>query len=150
MSLYTEKKQHYATSCSLKPSELYYAFPRKYIRHNTKDLPDISTRILCSKVFRYFFKLVIEDIIEHQDVFKFPPCNRGACYIKMDGVTGDEFITARKNGAFQDVDYLASNFTGYNIFLQYSTRYGSWKKRIYVNARYKDRITELTNQGVGW
>lgn len=68
----------------------------------------------------------------------------------MDAVSGEDFIRAYQRGAFQDVDYLASNFTGYNLHLRYNTRYGNWKKRIYVSQKYKDIITQKTNAGEGW
>ena len=71
-------------------------------------------------------------------------------WIQMDPISGDDFIKARQNGAFEDVDYINSNFTGYQLFLRYNTRYGHWKKRIYVSKKFKDKITELTNKGVGW
>jgi hypothetical protein len=68
----------------------------------------------------------------------------------MLSVSGDEFVKARQNGKFQDVDFLTSDFTGYNLGLRYNTRYGKWTKALHVSEKYKDRITELTNQGHGW
>ena len=68
----------------------------------------------------------------------------------MLSVSGDEFVKARQNGKFQDVDFLTSDFTGYNLGLRYNTRSGKWTKALHVSEKYKDRITELTNQGHGW
>ena len=62
-------------------------------------------------------------------------------------VKGDDFVKARQNGAFKDVDFLASNFTGNQIQFRISTRYGKWLKRIYVGNAMKNRITENTNKG---
>jgi hypothetical protein len=31
-------------------------------------------------------------------------------WIQMDPISGDDFIKARQNGAFEDVDYINSNF----------------------------------------
>lgn len=148
-----QEGQHWATSYALKAHELYYTFPtKKYMKIKPEELPPKycgKFHYLYGEIFRYFFYLMIKDIIEKQTIFKMPPgANR--TWIQMDPVTGDDFIRAVQNGAFQDVDYLASNFTGYNINLRYNTRYGHWKKQIYVSKRYKDKITELTNKGVGW
>lgn len=148
-----DENKWFATSYALKADELYYGFPtKKYMKIKPQELPSrFQSRFhyLYGEIFRYFFYLVIQDIIENQVIFKMPPgANR--TWIQMDPVSGEEFIKARQNGAFQDVDYLASNFTGYNLNLRYNTRYGSWKKQIYVSKRYKDKITELTNKGVGW
>ena len=144
--------RYYATSYAIKASELYCTFPtHKYIHLPTRDLPakyDRHWENLYGSILRYFFYLMICDVIENKVIFKLPPITK-AC-IKIDPVTGDDFIRARQNGAFQDVDYLASNFTGYEINLNYNTRYGSWKKRIYVSSKFRDRIVELTNKGESW
>lgn len=107
-------------------------------------------RLLFGEMFRYFMYLVIKDVIEQQATFKLPPMREGNCWIEMVPVSGDDFIKARQNGAFQDVDFLISDFTGYQLTFRKSNRYGHWRKRIYVSSKYRDRITELTNKGVGW
>jgi hypothetical protein len=68
----------------------------------------------------------------------------------MTPVAGDNFVKARQNGAFQDVDFLVSSFTGYQLMFRKTNRYGTWRKRIFVNSKYRDMITELTNKGMGW
>ena len=149
---YGEGKR-YATSYALKAPELQSGVTiKKFTRFTPKDITNIlgvNHRDLMGRMFRYLLYLIITDIIENQIVFKLPPCGQRT-WIQMDPVSGDDFVKARQNGAFDDIDYLASNFTGYQIYLTYKTRYGAWKKRIHVNKKYKDRITELTNKGVGW
>jgi len=54
--------------------------------------------------------IVIKDIIENRTTFKLP--YKGA-WIEMVPIKGDDFVRARQNGAFEDVDFLTSNFTGY-------------------------------------
>lgn len=102
---------HYATSYAVRADELYIGFPStKYISFarewNTREL-----RSLYSKILRYFFYLVICDIIENRITFKFPPGT--SAWLEMIPYSGKEFEVARKYGAFEDVDFLASNFTGY-------------------------------------
>lgn len=146
--------QHWATSYALKADELYTSFPtKKYMSIKAKELPprfrgDYKT--LYGEMFRYFMYLIIKDVIENQVTFKLPPSGEGNSWIEMIPVSGDDFVTAVQNGAFQDVDFLISGMTGYQLALRTSNRYGSWKKRIYVSKKYRDKITELTNQGVGW
>ena len=66
--------QHFATAYALKADELYYGFPtRKRLR---KDLPQdlhFNLRNLYGRILRYFFYLMINDIIENQVTFKLPP-----------------------------------------------------------------------------
>lgn len=144
------EKHHWATSYSMIPSDLYYGYTKKHKMRFTKDKspkkywdPDEEL----GRVFTYFYYLVIKDIIENQVTFKLP-VNR--CYLEMTPIIGEDFVKARQNGAFRDVDFLMSNFTGYNLNLRIHTRYGKWLKRIYVSSKYRDLITELTNKGVGW
>ena len=86
---------------------------------------------------------MVQDVIEKQTTFKFPPGTRA--WIEMIPISGEKFAIARKNGAFDDVDFLTSNFTGYQLYLRFNNRYGKWTKQLHVSKRYKDSITELTN-----
>lgn len=139
----------WATSYALTATDLYTNFPYKKLKTNIKQLPNGSNeKWLLTKVFRYFFYLVIKDIIENKVTFRFPRTFRA--FLEMLSVSGDDFVRARQNGAFQDVDFLTSDFTGYHLGLRYNTRYGKWTKAIHVSEKYKDRITELTNKGHGW
>lgn len=139
----------WATSYALTAADLYTNFPYKKLKTNIKQLPNGSNeKWLLTKVFRYFFYLVIKDIIENKVTFRFPRTFRA--FLEMLSVSGDDFVRARQNGAFQDVDFLTSDFTGYHLGLRYNTRYGKWTKALHVSEKYKDRITELTNQGHGW
>lgn len=138
----------YATSYALTADQLYYRFPsKKYIRF-ANEWTNQELVFLYAKVLKYFFYLVITDIIENGVTFKFPP---GVyAWMEMIPITGDKFVKARQNGAFDDVDFLASNFTGYQLYLRFTNRYGKWTKQLHVSKKYKDRITELTNKGNGW
>lgn len=139
----------WATSYALTATDLYTGFPYKKLKTNLYQLPTgENPRQLLTRIFRYFFYLVIKDIIENKTTFRFPRTFRA--FLEMLSVSGDDFVKARQNGKFQDVDFLTSDFTGYNLGLRYNTRYGKWTKALHVSEKYKDRITELTNQGHGW
>ena len=140
--------EHWATSYALTASQLYYRFPDKKYISIYEDFDYGTLHRLYGRILRYFFYLVIIDIIENSITFKFPPGTRAR--LEMVPVSGEDFVKARQNGAFQDVDFLASNFTGYQLNLTTVNKYGKWHKRIYVSSKYRDRITELTNQGKGW
>ena len=142
---------YWATSYALTAKDLFTKFPYKSLKQDIWNLPKevcSSPMNLITKVFRYFFFLLIVDIIENKTTFRFPRTSRA--YIEMLPVSGDDFIRARQNGAFQDVDFLTSDFTGYNLGLRFNTRYGKWTKSLHITEKYKDRITELTNAGHGW
>lgn len=136
-----------STSYAITPEELYTSYPYEKLRLKGSWLPgkNKNMRKELGKILRFFFKLLLIDIIENNITFKLPPGTNS--FIEMTPITDEKFIKARQNGAFKDVNYLASNFTGYQIYFRYNTKFGHWKKQIYVNKQYKDRITELTNQG---
>jgi hypothetical protein len=53
-----------------------------------------------------------------------------------------------KNGKWRDVDFIASNFTGYQLALKTINKKRPEKiKSIYLGVKYKNRIIELTNEG---
>lgn len=146
-----EEKHLWATSYALTATDLYTKFDYSKLKVPLNTLPGKlgqNPKQLITKIFRYFFYLVIKDIIENKTTFKFPRTMRA--FLEMLPVSGDNFIKARQNGKFQDVDFLTSNFTGYNIGLRYNTRYGKWTKVLHITEKYKNRITELTNAGHGW
>ena len=148
-----EKVKYWATSHALLADDLYIKFPtKKYMSVAPEELPSQypSWKALYGQIFRYFFYLVIKDIIENAITFKFPPSGGTRAYLEMVPIHGKDFERARQNGAFVDVDFLVSNFTGYQLYLRIMTRYGKWLKQIYVSSKFKNRITELTNQGKGW
>lgn len=150
-----EERYHFITSHMLKADDLYINFPAK--KHLGADALkainanyDLGNTFLFGQILRYFFYLMIQDIIENRVTFKFPPFGPARTYMEMVPIHGEDFKRARKNGAFQDVDFLASNFTGYQIYIRVMTRYGKWQRQVYVSKKFKDRITELTNMGKGW
>lgn len=141
----------WATSYALTATDLYTKFDYSKLKVCLRHLPGkyaFKYKELLAQILKYFFFLVVIDIIEKKVTFRFPKTYRA--YLEMLSVSGEEFVKARQNGAFQDVDFLTSDFTGYTLGLRYNTRYGKWTKAIHITEKYKDRITELTNQGHGW
>lgn len=146
-----EEQQQYrrfATSYALTAKHLYMDFEKKHSVRVTEEEYGHPLMVLYTRVLKYFFYLVVLDIIEKGVTFRFPRGLRA--WLEMIPITGDRFKLARQRGAFDDVDYLASNFTGYQIYFRKNNRYGKWTKQLHISKKFKDRITELTNQGRGW
>ncbi len=139
---------YYASSHALTPRQLYIGFKwRKYLRENEL-VNTVTWNTVCAQVLRYAFYLIIDDIIENKVKFKMPP--RTGAFLEMMTISGDAFKQAYQRGAFNDIDYLATNFSAKRLCLTLTTRYGEWKKAIHVSGDYKDRIIELTNKGEEW
>ena len=89
-----------------------------------------------------------QDIIDNNTQFKLPPVGNGSSYIQMKRFEGDEFKRLFKAGKWRDVDFLTSNFTGYQLaFYMNNKKRTDREKPIYISTKYRDQITEKTNQG---
>ena len=66
----------------------------------------------------------------------------------MKKTSGDNFKKAVRRGKWRDVDFLSSNFSGYQLALSIKSKKRPEKEKpIYLGYKHKDRITELTNEG---
>ena len=92
--------------------------------------------------------LIIEDIIENNVHFLLPTAGSNEAYLYMKRTSGQDFKNAFKRGKWNDVDFLTSNFAGYQLALSVkSNKRPEKEKPIYLGYKHKDRITELTNEG---
>lgn len=93
-----------------------------------------------------FFKMVIEDVINNAVQFKFS--TPVSAKISVAPVIGDDFIVARQNGKFLDVDPEKSGFMGHRLCLDIVRKNGERSRfDILVANRLKDIITKKTNEG---
>ena len=66
----------------------------------------------------------------------------------MKKTSGNDFKKAVRNGKWRDIDFLTSNFTGYQLAMSIKSKKRPEKEKlIYLGYKHKDRITELTNEG---
>lgn len=143
---------NYATGYSFNSEELFENLKIKRLKFSTDTCKKISgckdRRALAIRIFLYAVKIILLDIIENNVTFKFP--TKRECYLNMVGTFGEDFKRARRNGAWLDVDYLKSNFTGYQMQFMYLANDREIKKPVYVSSWMKDIITEKTNSGFSY
>ena len=72
-------------------------------------------QLFCASVLVYCFYLILLDIIENNVTFVLPLLNNKTATIYAKPVTGEDFKIARQRGAFADIDFLKTNFTGYQL-----------------------------------
>lgn len=140
---------NYAVGCAFNLDEMFMNFPYSKLKFTCAKAKEINgdahRKILVKKVFRECLKMVIDDIIENNITFKLPTGGINS-ELHMRRVKGRDFEKARQNGKFQDVDYLSSLFSGYEIELNmYHKNRVRRSKTVYVDKKRKQRITELTN-----
>lgn len=144
--------QNFAMGHSFSSQELFHNFPIKKLKmdYNTvkKIYSDGDKRSLSASIFNKGMQLIIEDIIENNIYFLLPTLGTNESYLYMDKTSGNDFKKAVRQGKWRDVDFLTSNFTGYQLALSVKNKKRPEKKKsIYLGYKHKDRITELTNEG---
>ena len=103
---------------------------------------------LCETVFIYCWYLILLDIIENNITFVLPLFNNRTASVYAKPVTGEKFKRARQNGAYADIDILASNFTGYQLTYSWKTTKGTYREKpIYITKRFKDIFYKKINEG---
>lgn len=140
---------NYATGCAFNMDDMFMNFPYNKLDFNCKQAQKINKDHhrdkLVKKIFRTCYKKVLEDIIDNNITFKFPSVN---AELHMRRIHGDKFSKARQNGKFQDIDFLESFFSGYEIELNMFKKGGLKRsKTVYVDPRLKQKISDYTNKG---
>lgn len=140
----------YALGAAFNVSDIFDYFDLKKLKISQKDCQSklgINRRSkLVKDMFRECFNEVINDIIDNNVTFELPvgKC-KATIYLKR--FVDKDFVRLRKKGAFKDVDFLASNFSGYNLMLSMPSVGRDRDKPIYVDNNIKQKIIDNTNQG---
>ena len=117
----------------------------KHVRAYKQDM----IRELCSQIFTYVFYLIVLDIIENNVTFALPMHKHGnrKSNISVKCIDGEGFRKMYQMGAFQGIDFLASNFKGYRLMFQYDSNTGIREKSIYINDKMKKIFYDNINKG---
>lgn len=145
-------EQKFAMGHTFSAQEIFHNFPIKKLKMDydtvKKIYSDGDKRSLSASIFTKGMQLIIEDIIENNVHFLLPTVGNNEAYLFMNKTQGKDFKNAFKRGKWKDVDFLTSNFTGYQLALLVKSKKRPEKlKNIYLGYKHKDRITELTNEG---
>lgn len=139
---------NYALGYGFNVNELAENFPKEKLLMKPKDYREYTgnhKKEVINRVFVDSLKLVLEDVINNDVTFELPSVGRKAD-IHMIKIKDADFIKARKNGKFSDVDYLQSMFTGYQpgLFIHgVNTR----TIPIYLDNNLKQQLLEKVNSG---
>ena len=145
-------EQKFAMGHTFSSQDIFHNFPIQKLKMDydtvKKIYSDGDKRSLSASIFTKGMQLIIEDIIENNVHFLLPTLGSSEAYLYMNKTQGKDFKNAFKKGKWNDVDFLTSNFTGYQLALTVKSRKRPEKiKPIYLGYKHKDRITELTNEG---
>ena len=145
-------EHNFAMGHTFSSQELFHNFPIDKLKmdYNTvkKIYSDGDKRSLSASIFNKGMQLIVEDIIENNVHFMLPTTGSNEAYLYMKKTSGDNFKKAVRRGKWRDVDFLSSNFSGYQLALSIKSKKRPEKEKpIYLGYKHKDRITELTNEG---
>ena len=144
--------RNYAMGHCFTGKDLFNNFPVNKLKMSKEQCvatySDGSKRDLAVSIFTRSVQMVVDDIINNNVDFKFPTLGQTQAYLRMKRTTGQNFKKAFKNGKWNDVDFLTSNFSGYQIVLDMESKKRTTRQKdIYLSPKDKDRITENTNLG---
>lgn len=147
-----KREQKFAMGHTFSTRELFHNFPINKLKMDydvvKKIYSDGDKRALSASIFTKGMQMIVEDIIENNVHFLLPTAGGNESYLYMKKTSGNDFKNAVKKGKWRDVDFLTSNFTGYQLALSVKSHKRPEKEKlIYLGYKHKDRITELTNEG---
>lgn len=145
-------EHNFAMGHTFSSQELFHNFPINKLKMDydtvKKIYSDGDKRSLSASIFNKGMQLIVEDIIENNVHFMLPTTGSNEAYLYMKKTSGDNFKKAVRRGKWRDVDFLSSNFSGYQLALSIKSKKRPEKEKpIYLGYKHKDRITELTNEG---
>lgn len=137
---------------TFKAKELFQNFPLGKLKMSKKDCinnySDGNKRDFAASIFVRSAELVVDDIIENNIQFKFPGIGTTQAYLQMKRTEGQDFKDAFKKGKWRGVDFIKSNFNGYQLSLvMESLKRPIREKLIYLSKNKTDKLTEYTNKG---
>lgn len=133
-------------------SDIFMNFPVRKMKMSKDECrriySDGNKRDLAEQIFIRSLQMVVDDIIDNNVHFKFPGLGRTQAYMYMKRTEGKDFKKAFKKGKWNDVDFVTSNFSGYQLALDMqSEKRLPRQKNIYLAPRDKQKITDNTNMG---
>lgn len=141
---------NYATGYALNIDELFMSFPTCKMILSAKDCEKLignrHKETIAKQIFKSAINMVINDIIENNATFILPTkSKRAELFMKRFG--REEFSKARRNGKWNKVDFLTSNFCAYQIVFKFQSKGVMREKLIYLDPEHRDKITDYTNKG---
>ncbi len=141
---------NFAVGAAFNVKHLFENFNFKKLKMNCKFCKRVNNdnhrQALVYKIFRECVKVILNDCIDNNVTFELPTGGKKSS-IHLKRFSGEEFKKQRRLGRFKDVDFLISNFSGYQLMLSIYSQGQLREKPIYVNNELKNKITENTNAG---
>ena len=137
-------------ACNLR--DLFIRFPYEKCKSLTKIYKTkVSRKSKVLQVFREGVHVILQDIIDNNSTFKIQGIGYQGGEIHFEAIQGSEFERVRSKGKFQEIDFLESLFTGYQMYLYIHGKRDNFLHRrkypIYFGNALKRTLVENTNKG---
>lgn len=106
-----------------------------------------TKRDFCGWVLTYFFYLVFLDMIKNNITFEFPLFRDKSAMFYIKCFQDDEFKRLYAKGKFMGIDFIASEFKGYQIFYQWRKGSKFKEKPVYISNNIKYWFYDKINSG---
>lgn len=107
---------------------------------------DGNIREFAISVFKLSLEQVINDIIERGIEFHFQDSGKDKAYMRLQRISGNEYVKLRKRGAFKDFDPVNTGFNAYRIEYRIERRNGTVSTiPIHLDKTHSKRLADLAN-----
>ena len=134
---------------------LGYCLSRKYLfdGFNLKKIHKIENkRTVIANIFVKFLDIMLKDVVRNNIAFRLPIKSDYDYKIYVKVVETEDFKYARQRGALQGIDYLVTNFKGYNlVFDRYKSGLDAVNNKsmhIYTTRKLKQELLDNINSGM--
>lgn len=144
--------KHLALGWACNLNNLFVRFPYEKCKSIIKNIRVKREQLrLIKNIMREGIKVVIDDVIDNNVTFKVPSFGYYGGEIHFQAFKDQEFIDVRKKGKFKEIDFLATNFTGYQLYLFLHSKKDNFlhkrKFPIYFAGEQKKRFVQNVNGG---
>lgn len=141
----------YALGHAINGPQLFLPFNNRRIKTKRKYVKELvkseHKEYLANMIFADALKLIMEDIIENSVTFDFRLAKNKVAEFYIKEYSGEDFIKRRQRGLWKEIDYLNTNFSGYQPTFKYQKAGYTIEKPIHLDTKHKLRIAELANNG---
>lgn len=116
-----------------------------YTNHRQHKSNITCNKTIAVKIFERAFSIILNDIIDNKVRFAIP--GKTSSYIDFKVFKDDNFIFHRNIGRFQDIDFIESDFMGYQMYYFVQGKAFYKDIPIYLGSELKRKFTNKINSG---
>ena len=141
----------YALGHAINGKQLFLPFNNRRIKTERKYVKELvkseHKEYLANMIFADALQMIMDDIIDNSITFDFKLAKGKVAEIYIKEFSGEEFLKRKKRGLWKEIDYLNTNFSGYQPMFKYQKAGYTVEKPIHLDTKRKLKIAENVNNG---